>query len=242
MRTFLTIASTTLIIAAVLFLVWRPVLGFSLALLGFAVNLWRLSRASRPVRAKVEQPRPMRRKRFRATAPETAEAASPATPVIEAAPPQPPQPAVPAPDAPAPALARVLTAETPAAPANDSQPEPATTFPTEIVTRVLAAGWEAGVRGPVLYCGHSAIRLALIHAGPTGPRAEDVTTAIDLKIRRGAHFVGIVCSQRPDAALTERAAGQGVQFVNAARLEAYLAVASSFKPPQNAAQGHKASA
>ena len=118
-------------------------------------------------------------------------------------------------------------------------PAPVATPPqpyTELLDRLRGAGWTvqaARSDSPWLVAVNGTVRLA-VRPAPNGPRAtaEDITEAMAAKARDGAQYAAIVCEHRPAPEVTALAKESRIHIINLARLEAYLALAASFKPSQ----------
>lgn len=201
MRIVLILTVAAFVVGAVALLVWRPTTALALAMIGAAVSLWRMKR---PVRTRAERPAPK-------SEPVAAPAPVIASPVIAS--PVIASPAVPAPTFPAPA---------------ENRPDPV------LLERVRGAGWtiQPAARGaPWLVAVREDVRVALRPA-PRGPRAtaEDVAEALAAKTSEGAQYTAIICAQRPEDAVAAEAKLAQVHIVNLLRLEAYLTLASTFRP------------
>lgn len=126
-----------------------------------------------------------------------------------------------------------------AAPAKHLPLAPAPAPPDATLSdRVRAAGWtlEPAARGePWLVAARGGVRVAL-RPSPSGPRAsaQDIMDALSAKRSEKAQYAAIVCTQRPEEHVGERARQAQVHMVNLARLEAYLTLAGSFRPSQPA--------
>ena len=122
-------------------------------------------------------------------------------------------------------------------------PAPVATAPqpyTELLDRLRGAGWTVGAArsaSPWIVAVNGAVKLA-VRPAPNGPRATggDIAEAMAAKVRDGAQYAAIVCAHRPTAEVTELAKESCIHIVNLARLEAYLALAASFKPGQKPAK------
>jgi hypothetical protein len=60
--------------------------------------------------------------------------------------------------------------------------------------------------------------------------------ALSAKRTEAAQYAAILCTHRPEEHIAERAKQAQVHIINLARLEAYLTLASSFRPGQPAAK------
>lgn len=115
-----------------------------------------------------------------------------------------------------------------------------------LLERVTAAGWtlEPANRGePWLVAVREEVRVALRPA-PAGPRAcaEDIMDALSAKRTEAAQYAAILCTHRPEEHLGERAKQAQVHIINLARLEAYLTLASSFRPSPTVADQEQVTA
>lgn len=142
--------------------------------------------------------------------------------------PKPEPVAAPAPVIAAPVIAApAMSAPTLPAPA-ENRPDPV------LLERVRGAGWtiQPASRGaPWLVAAREEVRVALRPA-PRGPRAtaEDVAEALAAKTSEGAQYAAIICAQRPEDTVAAEARLAQVHIVNLLRLEAYLTLASTFRP------------
>ncbi|MDX2234722.1 MAG: hypothetical protein NW200_09500 [Hyphomonadaceae bacterium] len=201
MRVDLLILGTLLLAAVAALVLWRPALMLALALLGLAINVWRMKKPARR-----GGHRPARK------------APPAAAPVAERGVTGPEPPAV----------------EALAAPAND-------TF--NLSESLRAAGWSVlpARRGePWTVAVHGDVRVALRTRTIT-PHADeaDIADAMAAKDAEGAQYAAILTGLRPSDAVVDQAKAARVHIVAPDRLEAYLALALSFKsPPSPPQQAH----
>ena len=128
------------------------------------------------------------------------------------------------------AVATVVVTPAPAPPRPPAQPY------VELLDRIRGAGWrlEAAVSpSPWLVAISGGVRVA-VRPAPLGPCAtmDDVSEAMSAKVRERAQYAAIVCEHRPSNAVSALARDSRIHIVNLARIEAYLALAGSFKPGQ----------
>ncbi len=123
-----------------------------------------------------------------------------------------------------------------AAPANDTheQVSPEADPGADLLARVRAAGWTveaAQSPAPWILAASSGVRVAL-RSAPIGLWAaeEDITDAMAAKALDRAQYAAIICEYRPSDEAAALAKDSSVHIVNLIRLEAYLALAGSFKP------------
>ena len=114
------------------------------------------------------------------------------------------------------------------------EPPPPVQPYVELLGRTRGAGWSieaARSPSPWFVAVSGGVRVALRPA-PIGPRAvaEDIVEAMAAKVRERAQYAAIMCEYRPAPEVTDLAKEGRVHIVNLARLEAYLALAVSFKP------------
>lgn len=105
-----------------------------------------------------------------------------------------------------------------------------------LLDRIRGAGWliePARSPSPWLVAACGGVRVA-VHPAPGRLRAsgEDIVDALAAKVRERAQYAAIVCEQRPSDAVAALAKDSRIHIVNLARLDAYLALAGSFKPGQ----------
>lgn len=139
--------------------------------------------------------------------------------------------------APAQGIRPTAPAERPPAAAPAAPPPSLESHPA-LSERVRAAGWtlEPAARGaPWLVAVRGAVRVAL-RPSPSAPRAsaQDIMDALSAKRSETAQYAAIICSQRPEEHVAERARQAQVHMINLARLEAYLTLAGTFRPSQPA--------
>lgn len=130
--------------------------------------------------------------------------------------------------------APVVRKPVPPTPIRESEIPAAPESPGDLTQRLRAAGWTivaAKSALPWLATTNGAVRVAL-RPGPAGPRAtaDDIAEAMAAKALEGAQYAAIVCEQRPAPDVMALAKEHRIHVVNLARLEAYLALAASFKP------------
>ena len=107
---------------------------------------------------------------------------------------------------------------------------------SELLDRIRGAGWAlhaAKSAFPWLIAVSSGVRVAL-RPRPVGEQvtADDIAEAMAAKAADGAQFAAIICEHRPSEGIAILAKENRIHIVNLARLEAYLALALSFKPAQ----------
>ena len=197
MRALLFVSGTAVAAGVAGLLVWRPTLALALALIGFAVNIWR-----------------MQRRPHRAARTAKAVVATSTSEHLSAAP---------------------STSSTPS-PALTPAPIPSPTLHADLLERVRDAGWslaDTGAPAPwlVLVCGGSRVALRAATIGPAAA-TEDIVDAVAAKAREQAQYAAIVCEHRPPDDVAALARNSLVHIVTLERLEAYLALAGSFKPAQ----------
>lgn len=135
----------------------------------------------------------------------------------------------------APVRAKSRTVTIPAEPVAAPEPAPAFTPDPVLVARVEGAGWtlEPATRGaPWLVAVRDGVRIAL-RPFPNAPQAgsQDVMEALSAKRSEKAQYAAVICRLRPEDHVAERAKAAQVHMINLARLDAYLTLAASYRPP-----------